>query len=50
MKRGLVGLDNEGLPPEDIPKVVFWHVPVDQVLLVRSSISSNNNAGCVRLR
>jgi hypothetical protein len=46
----LVGLDNEGLPPEEIPNVVFWHVPVDQVLLVWSSILSNNNAGRVRVR
>ena len=48
-KRGLVGLDEAGLPPEEIPKDVFWHVPGDQVLLILSSILSNNNAGCVGL-
>jgi hypothetical protein len=48
-KCGLVGLDEAGLSPEEFPKVVFWHVPGDQALLVLSSILSNNNAGRVGL-
>ena len=41
-KHGLVGLDEGGLPPEDIQKVVFWHFPGVQVLVLCCSISSNN--------
>jgi hypothetical protein len=36
----LVGLDEAGLPPEEIPKVVFWHVPGDQEETHQTAVSA----------